>query len=272
MSCATPPMRHERSASASRRRIQHALLLSLVGLSLAWPIRAQTVLDIACGDVDYPPFEMTVQGRVGGLHGEMVEAAAARLGWSVRWRRLPWKRVLLELEQGRVDAASYVSPTPERERFAVFLDGNRLSTAELRLVALKGAVPDFDGDLQRFLASRKLIAMRGFKFGLPLVDAAPKVEALNMADALRLLREGFSDVAALNWNDFVGAYGDRPEFQQFVPLKPALHSISAYLAFSRARPESQQRAQRFAAALGEFRKTPEYAALLRRHRLDAPEP
>ncbi|WP_315653176.1 substrate-binding periplasmic protein [Roseateles aquae] len=268
----TQTERRNRFPPACLRRMGIAGLLALAGLVLSSVAQAQTVLDVACGDADYPPFEMKVQGRVAGLHGEMIEAAAARLGWSVRWRSLPWKRVLLELEQGRVAAASYVSPTPERERFALFLEGNRLSTSELRLVVLRGAVPDFDGDLSRFLATRKLIALRGFKFGLPLVDAAPKIEALNMADALRLLREGFSDVAALNWNDFVGAYGDKPEFQQVVPLKPALHSISAYLAFSRARPDAQERAQRFAAALGEYRKTPEYAALLRRHRLDAIEP
>ena len=248
-----------------------ALIAGLLCLGCA---QAQTVLQVVRGELDFPPFEMQQGGREAGLHIELVEAAAARLGLKVQWQRLPWKRALRELELGQADAATYVSRTPEREVWALFLDDNRLSSTELRFVVRRELADRirFDGDLPRFLGSiRRPIAIRGFQFGVPEVDQMKKVEARHLDDVLRLLQEGAGDVAVLNWTDFQGSYGGRPEAQQVQALSPPIRLMHNYLAFSKARAASGL-GPRMAEALAAFKQTPDYAALLRRHGLRPPTP
>ncbi|MBB5205139.1 polar amino acid transport system substrate-binding protein [Inhella inkyongensis] len=248
-----------------------ALMVGLLGLWVGCA-QAEAVLKVVRGELDFPPFEMQQEGREAGLHIELVEAAAARAGLKVQWQRLPWKRALRELELGQADAATYVSRTPEREAWAIFLDDNRLSSTELRFVVRREQAERirFDGDLPRFLGSiRKPIAIRGFQFGVPAVDQVKKLEARNLDDLLRLLHEGAADVAVLNWTDFQGSYGGRPEAQAVQGLSPPIQRMHNYLAFSKVRAATGL-AQRMAEALVAYRRTPEYQALLKRYRVDAP--
>lgn len=235
-------------------------------VAAALPVRAQRPLLVVRGEENYPPFEMQVDGKLGGLHVELVEAVAARLGLTVQWQSLPWKRALLLVERGQADAVTYISRTPEREAWALFLDDNQLSSGEVRFLVRKQDATkiQFNGDLGRFLAQRRPIVLRGFKFGLPELDERRRHEAKHMGDLVRMLTLGFSDVAVVNWTDFVGAYAGKPEFESVHPLRPPLHTTQNFIAFSIAR-EGQELARRFAAALAAFRKSAEFTALLRRH-------
>ncbi|MCV2370579.1 substrate-binding periplasmic protein [Roseateles oligotrophus] len=230
---------------------------------------AQTEITVVRGDESYPPFEMLVDGRLTGLHIDLVEAAARKLGVSVKWDSLPWKRALRMVEEGQADAVTYITRTPDREAWAIFQDGNVLSSSEVRFIVLKEQAGQitFDGNLARFLAQHRPIVVRGFAFGNVELDALKKLEGNNMQDVVRMLKAGHSDIAVVNWGDFVGAFKGKPELAQVAPLKPPILSLHNYIAFSRSKKD-EDLALRFAAALSEYKNTAEYAALLRRYRLE----
>lgn len=243
--------------------------LAQVNAGAPVPVQAQpqpAFLDVVRGNEDYPPFEMMVDGKLVGLHVEMVEAAAKSLGMRVRWTSLPWKRALLMVETGQADAITYISRTPEREAWAVFLEGNFLSSADVRFIARKenAAGLTFNGDLQEFLAQHSLVTVRGFQFGKADIDRAPRIEASNMDDLLRRLLAGHATVGAVAWDNFRSAYQDRPEFARIVALQPPVISSRNYIAFSSARGHAPL-AQRFAQALGRVKQGAEVAQLQRRY-------
>lgn len=240
--------------------------LGSFALASVLPASAQAPLIVVRGEENYPPYEMLVDGRLSGLHVDLVEAVAARLGLQVQWQSLPWKRALRLVELGQADAVTYIARTPEREAWALFLDDNLLSTAELRFIVRKQDATriDYDGDLHRFLAQRQPIVARGFQFGIAEIDGRKKFEALGMGDLVRMLTAGYSDVAVVNWSDFVGAYGGKPEFAAIAPLRPPLRTLQNFIAFSIARKD-QELARRFAAELAALRKSGEYGTLQRRY-------
>ncbi|ALT79397.1 substrate-binding periplasmic protein [Paucibacter sp. KCTC 42545] len=226
----------------------------------------QAILEVVRGNEDYPPFEMMVDGKLAGLHVDMVEAAAKSLGLRVRWTSLPWKRALLMVETGQADAITYISRTPEREAWAVFLEGNFLSSADVRFIARKedAARLVFNGDLPDFLAQHSLVAVRGFQFGNAEIDRGPRIEASNTDDLLRRLLAGHATVGVVAWDNFRAAHQDRPEFARIVALQPPIISARNYIAFSAARGHTPL-AQRFSVALSRLKQSAEYAQLQKRY-------
>jgi polar amino acid transport system substrate-binding protein len=230
---------------------------------------AQTEIAVVRGDESYPPFEMLEGGRLSGVHIELVEAAAKRIGASVKWESLPWKRALRMVEDGQADAVTYISRTPEREAWAIFVAGNVLSSSEVRFIVPKeqaGRI-SFDGNLARFLEQHTPIVVRGFAYGSPELDRLKKLEANNMQDVVRMLKAGYSDLAVVNWGDFVGAFKGKPELAAVTPLKPPILTLQNYIAFSRSKKD-EDLARRFAAALIDYKSSPDYTALLRRYQLE----
>jgi polar amino acid transport system substrate-binding protein len=64
-------------------------------------------------------------GNPTGIDVDLIKAVAKDVGCEVTFRQLPWARMLLELENGVIDATSSTSKTPERELFAYFSESYR---------------------------------------------------------------------------------------------------------------------------------------------------
>ena len=61
--------------------------------------------------------------------------------------------------------------------------------------------------------------------------------------------------------------GTNPELAQVASLKPPILTIQNYIAFSRGK-KTDDLAPRFAAALSDYKSSPDYAALLQRYQLE----
>ncbi|MEH6814638.1 MAG: transporter substrate-binding domain-containing protein [Motiliproteus sp.] len=77
-----------------------------------------------CGiDIANPPFyrftpsETPVYEKNQGIAFDLIEAASLNLGIHIQIIRLPWKRCLVMLKNGRVDGVIGASYTPERETY-----------------------------------------------------------------------------------------------------------------------------------------------------------
>jgi len=81
-------------------------------------------------DPDYPPFEYvdTSSGQVVGFDIDLMEAICAHQGWTCRFRKSAFERLIVDLVEGKVDAViSAMTITARREALVAFSDPYYLS-------------------------------------------------------------------------------------------------------------------------------------------------
>jgi len=114
----------------------HRALLAIVAIYLV----SLTGLTIACeklhingGENWYPHFYRGLQGEK-GIIGDAVNEAGIRAGISLKFDRpAPWKRLLHELDKGKLDVLAGVLKTHQREK--IFAFSRPISQLELRIFA-----------------------------------------------------------------------------------------------------------------------------------------
>ena len=110
------------------------------------------------GDEDYPPMEMVVNGMLTGFHVDIVNEVSKAMGVTVQWKSVPWKRALSMIEKGKADGITYISRNTKREKFAIFLDGNVLSSSTVIFLSLKR----IKTSIYSTATSRSLLATKQF--------------------------------------------------------------------------------------------------------------
>ncbi|AMQ88925.1 substrate-binding periplasmic protein [Marinobacter sp. LQ44] len=193
------------------------LRLRLVSLLLlfAMPVLAQqgteTVepLTVTVGVNHSPPYRILDASHKSGLYLEIFEEIADRLGWQVRYREAPFRRVLLMLQKGEVDVMlgplrtdgredymTFVAPAfpPERRLFFYLDDEHRITRySDLygRTVGvLDGATYfsrfDRDGDLIKESAPHYENLMRMMEKGRVDVVIAPELVGLYTVSQMQI--------------------------------------------------------------------------------------
>jgi len=124
---------------------------------------------LVAGIEDYRPYHI-IDGpdQIGGMDFDVLELILERMGCDLEKRPLPWIRHLNDLKEGRVDIASPVARTPEREVFA------RYSEVYLRapeLLFVHEDKPDETRSLSAFFeAGNRLGIIRGYVYGGEFVN------------------------------------------------------------------------------------------------------
>jgi len=247
-------------------------LLGCVALALAaWCLPALAEpgprLVVARADFQSPPLEYEQDGEIRGLHADLVRGAAARLGMVVEFRSVPWARALHLAQTGKVDAVTFVTRTPEREAFLLFLGGNVLHDVRNVFITLAESPVGgrWNGDLAS-LAGLRVGLVREFSFG-PAFDTAPGLLRVEVEDLDRLwdlLLRGRADLVVSEERSFWGRLQGNPLRERFVGLEPPQSVEPQYLAFSIAAARGGDLPMRFAAAMAAFRASPEGQALVAR--------
>lgn len=241
--------------------------LCLLGYALAasGQIRPNEIL-VARGSEDYPPNEMHVNGKLTGLHVELIEAVAAKIGHKIVWTGLPWPRAQRCAEFGECDAISYISPSPEREQWGLFLPTNVLSQVEMRFMIHKDNADKilFSGNAQEFLKGKTFCTILGYNYG-PDVAKAQKYEVKDLATMVAMMLNKRYDIAVMNADDFVGLKSR----DDLILLDPPFWVSKAYLAFSRKATNSAELSATFQASYAEFKKTKDYVAIVNRYKTKA---
>lgn len=99
-------------------------LIILLGLLFTLPAAAEPTLLLATDDTPGPPFIIgegaEFHWEKPGIEIELFQLMAAKLNLSVKFIRLPWKRCLLQLEQGKIDGIFPASFKKKRMQFGVY--------------------------------------------------------------------------------------------------------------------------------------------------------
>ena len=98
-----------------------ASLLSLLLIAVSGFTSADQSIELFA--VDYPPYMMIDdQGNISGIDVDVTVAAFSAVGVPVTISTAPWKRVLKNIQHGRIAAALSCSKRPDRESFITYSD------------------------------------------------------------------------------------------------------------------------------------------------------
>lgn len=152
---------------------------------------ADCIKPLTVGWESWKPFMYrNEKGRLSGLDIELIRAVAKRLGCPLRFVELPFKRHMLELENGRIDLATSVQFKPERERYAYYSTAYRDSRVGLALSARAAARYPVTNLAQLRQLPLKLGITRGYYYG-------PGVAALMRQPDKLLFEDAVSDQSNL---------------------------------------------------------------------------
>lgn len=105
-------------------------VLALLGATMLWPgMLLSSPASAACtlnlGWEPYAPFQMEEGGVLSGVDVDLFMAAAQAAGCTATPKKVPWARLLEEIEAGKMDVAMGASISAERQAYANFSDAYR---------------------------------------------------------------------------------------------------------------------------------------------------
>lgn len=233
---------------------------------LSLTLHAKETINIARGDGNYFPFEYMENGKLTGIHIDLIQAVADKLELKVKFESLPWRRGLFDLKRGKYDAMSFVSHTEERAQYAHFLEGNIISKAKTYPIVLSHRRNEiaYDGNLAS-LTDYTVAVGKGYKYGGPFDKAnflskyeisTPSQEVL--AKLLRLERV---DVILSSRRNLLQVHSEKEVDEFYHAFEQPVASNSSYLAFSKVKNRLVM-ARKFAKAISQYKSSKAYSELL----------
>jgi polar amino acid transport system substrate-binding protein len=220
-------------------------------------------------DANYAPYEMVVNGKLTGLHVDLVYAVADRLGIEVKFKSVPWASAINMVQKGSVDAITYVGKTPEREEFLYYNDDNILSSSAYGFIIQKDRAGEisFNGDLQT-LAAYKIGIQKGYSYGTQFdqADYLKKHEVKKADQILSLLAAKRIDLAVIDEPEYL-QNRNNAKWSDITFLKPDITQRDFYIGFSKAK-KLEDITNKFAKEMAAFKQTDEYQKILTKYKLN----
>lgn len=237
---------------------------------LSLTLNAEETITIVRGDGNYFPFEYVENGKLTGIHIDLIQAVANELGLTVSFESLPWSRGLFDFKQGKFDAMSHVSHTEEREKFAHFLDGNIISSVKTYPIILSHRRNEiaFNGNLTSLIPYTIAVG-RDYKYGDPFDTASylskyeiptPSQEVLT-----KLLNLERVDVIIGSRRNLLQVHSEQEVNELYHVFEQPVASDNSYLVFSKVRNKLAI-AKKFAIALDHYKSSQAYKDLLQNYK------
>lgn len=244
-------------------RLVIAVLFSISSFTL----HANTTLNVALGETDYRPFYYYdhQSQRWKGISIDICRTLANQLGYNLEFVKMPFSRVLANLESGNADMACTLFNTRSRSPSVLYTSVPH-AFEDIYLIALADNPILQETELDTIKQNYRIGGVRGYYYGDALLDSPSfrKVEADNDQHLAKLLMAKRVDAVLSNLETL------RHYTQTILPANATAHFANPvyhgpiYMAFSRNHPEAPALASAFTKALVAYQKTKEYAALDRK--------
>ncbi len=232
-------------------------------------------LYIVRGDGEYPPNEFTENSKVIGVHVDLIQAVLKKLNWTYKYESYPWSRAQLMAEKGDVDAISYISPNPERNKYLWF-ENSLLSQSNFYfwILAKNKDKIFYDGDINKFAQSISSLGLiKGFYYQDIITKSSFNLEySNNENNTLQKMLKERMPVYFGEYYTFDILLKKEKMRKYFMHLKPSIYVSKNYIAFSKKRNKNkeeqelaQNRAISFSNELNNFKKTEEYNLILKKY-------
>ncbi|WP_425642850.1 substrate-binding periplasmic protein [Marinomonas gallaica] len=191
--------------------------------------------------VDYPPYIMAPNNdsTIHGIDIEVVKAAFDSQGVDVTFERLPWKRIIKSMQEGRI--AGTVSCSKEKARDDYMLFSAPISYASRVVVSKKsldtGTIRKIT-DLSRY----SVVAVKGWGMQKELINGGVEHQvAPDLDSALKAVR--YRNVDVLYMAEYPALYNVKKlKMQSEIKISPLLDekSLPLYLCISQQYPNSER--------------------------------
>lgn len=258
--------------SGYRTYLLFVLLFFSLSLFTTTASSETTTLRVAIAAEDYPPFYyQNPEGEMDGFSVRVLQAVSQQLALSLSWQRLPWKRVMRYVQEGKADLIMVMYHSDSRAEQFIFSDVSYLQDA-IVLLCHQRCHSEFDGELQA-LTTKEVALVRGFSYG-QVLDALP-LNALTMVESdamlLHLLAHGRLQLGIASYLTVSRASLMQQQQPPLEILLPFLAVVDIYFAFSRQSTLSTTQINTFNQVLLNFVQSPEYRALRTEYQLDLPD-
>ncbi len=222
-------------------------------------VAAEDVIELYA--VDYPPYMIVSDvNNISGIDVDVTREAFAAVGITAKINTAPWKRVLKNLEHGRVLGALSCSKRPDRVSFMLFSD--QVSEANQVAVMSKGLD---DRKLVNFqdLSNFKVIAVEGWGIQRELVRKnIPHTTTAEMDNGIKSVV--YRDIDVFYSGELTTLYrAGQLGIQDDIKIKRFTdkESSSFHLCLSKGYPDSQRLLQLFNTGLAKIKASGRFDAI-----------
>jgi len=225
-------------------------------------------------DTPYPPYvlgELEDEIPKGGTAVDLVNQLFAELpNHEVKFELLPWKRVLMELEKGAVDAVTMVAQTPERSQFLDY--SAALVRYQLALFYSTAAFPDgFKWHNLPDLSNYRIGVVEGYLSDSKLSEFIAEGTPLNTirlsgteTQLFGMLLKGRVDLICFKLESGSTLLRQQGWWQDIKAHPKAIYKGSYHLGFSKAR-QHQPLIEQLNPIIDEWRENGKLDAILHPH-------
>ena len=100
------------------KRFSLSVLALILLTTPVWAAEALTIV----ADNDFAPYSMMIEGQPAGIDVEVLTEAARRADIDLNIVLKPWEELVSMVKNGECDGAAALFRTPEREKYALFMD------------------------------------------------------------------------------------------------------------------------------------------------------
>lgn len=251
-------------AQTDMRKILGALVVCAALCS--WTSQVLGAADeIAIGvSTGYPPYYYEQNGELEGICIDIVNRVAHSLNLRISYRQYPWKRMLLNAQQGQVDAIMPLFRTEERERFLYF-DNLDLIDEKNSFFTWKETKVRFSGDfetIQPYTVGVVTEYSYGDKFDK--YSHFTKVTTQNDKHLVEMFKHKRFDVG-IGSKDVVIFNAKKENISDQIQfLEPYITQDPLFIGFSKAKGH-EDLSRRFSVALKRFKLTEEFQAIVEKY-------
>ncbi|MBS3803990.1 MAG: transporter substrate-binding domain-containing protein [Oleiphilaceae bacterium] len=220
--------------------------------------------------LENPPLEYTDNGSVTGIAVELTREAIRRTGHDSEYKILPWKRVLLEVAEGRADVAINTGRSPEREIWGLYPDEVLIDETYVLFSYRPLSLPEDLGGVENLSLGNQLGYFYGEHFHKKITN-----ERFRSVETMHTISRSLEKLAAGRTDLFIGdllptryhisqmGLNDQiHRVQNEAADEPLVVSVSpTYAAFSR-KTVSPEYVQAFSQALKDMKDDGTYTRIL----------
>lgn len=239
-----------------------AVLLFMLGIVLTISAAEKKML-LVCEE--YPPYQYSENGRVVGIHNDIVEEAAKNLGIKVEIILVPWPRALQMVKTGKADGIFSIFKTKEREEYLYFPKWG-ISKAKNIFITYKGSGIKYSGDF-REMKNCTIGILRDNSYGekFDKADFLIKEDSKTSENLLRKIILKRNKVGIMNYEVAKYHLNKMREEEKIEYLYPFVSEAEIYIAFSKKKKDSKENAENFSKELEKIRESGRYEKIAEKY-------
>ncbi|WP_170829166.1 substrate-binding periplasmic protein [Pseudoalteromonas amylolytica] len=218
------------------------------------------VMKVVGGHNPWPPY---IESDGSGLVNDILHAAFDSQGIELEIQTAPFSRMLILLEERKVDLIAALWWTERRHKTILF--SQPYFHNELAVVSHQDSHADFRG--AKSLRYKTVAAIRGYAYHelLESIEQVKVIDVHSLRACLEMVYKRRADFAIADVLAFTHEQKKAPELRALIAHLPVLLSWPLHIGVNRAHPQAEEIIERFNLGLAELKETGRYQQIIAKY-------